>query len=68
MMEYERIYYDIEREVEELKMRFGCKSWRSTCLSNDVVRKASELKKEIETVTGCQEITKKIDVLLGDKE
>lgn len=50
-MNYEKIYDDIERRVGELKIQFGCKSWKSSCLSNDVVRKAKELKEELKH--GC---------------
>lgn len=67
-MDYERIFYNIEEEVETLKIRFGCNSWRSSCLANDVINKAKELKKEIETVTDYEGMSERIDVLLGDKE
>lgn len=69
-MNYERIFSGIEYDVEQLKLTFGCKSWRSTCLANDVVRKFIELREELKSKKDWKldRIINKIDAILGDKE
>ncbi len=67
-MNYERILCALEYEVEQLKMTFGCKSWRSSCMSNDVIRKAKEMKEELGDYAVYDKFNSRLDVLLGADE
>lgn len=67
-MNYERILSALESEVEQLKIQFGCKSWRSSCLSSDVIRKAEELKEEIRNHEFYEKLISRLDAILGDSE
>jgi len=65
-MNYEKILSALEYEVEQLKMTYGCKSWRSTCMSNDVIRKARELKEELGNHEFYAKLVSRLDAILGE--
>jgi len=66
MIDYGAIYWEIEKEVENLKIRYGCKSWKSTCMCNEVMRKIKELREDLRTTDDSEGISKKLDVLVGE--